>query len=233
MADNTQSPPPETVPDVVIDDDAAEGAPQDADGTAHAENIKVKVEVHKLIGVFDPFMSKSVAGASKAAAQYTINSINTGEFETGVAPPEGWCGAYALKVGTENTDSGIVVVPYPSDPTGVDHLYTEYYNFVHLSLTDMCTYWAWPLTDSPLPVLMELQTVMPDNHFAYYPDAYLLDPKLEGKAIIATDATTAEECVDAYVTYKATDEGKDNRLARIGIHRDVATGVLTRSPSSR
>ena len=45
--------------------------------------------MNQLIGVFDPLMSKSVAGASKAAVQFTINSIVTGEDVTGVAHTEG------------------------------------------------------------------------------------------------------------------------------------------------
>ena len=79
MTDEPQSPPLETVPDVVIDDDANKNVLQDADGAAHTENIKIKVEVSKLIGVFDPSCGArsplTVRGVTVAAVRAAVHAV--------------------------------------------------------------------------------------------------------------------------------------------------------------
>ena len=98
------------------------------------------------------------------------------------------------------------------------------YPVVLLSLENVRSMFVWPQAESPVPVLIELYKIMPDYMWSYYSDASLLDAKLAVKAVLASAVASTSECVDALLAYKATAEGRDDKLTRIGLQQVAGTG---------
>jgi hypothetical protein len=83
----------------------------------------------------------------------------------------------------------------------------------------------WPLGLSPVAAARELRIIMPDVELYFDVSVGDTDKAFEGKACFAMGCSNAE-AVEAFDSYKDSDEGRATRLRYVGVVESVADGAV-------